>query len=230
MTAWKPADLAARLRVNVRFVMGTLLLAGAGAVFPSIAAPLSDADRDGLPDSADNCINQANPSQLDADRDGYGNLCDADLDNSGTTNSADYVIQYSVLSDAAGSSATAAAADLDGSGRVNSADVIRLRAMLGEPPGPSGLATIVPTGNATISWLPPTQRTDGSVLTNLAGYQIRFGTSPGALNNTIRLSNPGLTLYMVENLAPGTWYFALVAFDSAGATSALSAIKPKTIS
>ena len=230
MTAWMPADLAAWLRVNVRFFMGTLLLAGAGAVYPSIAATPPDADGDGVPDYSDNCINLANASQLDADGDGFGNLCDADLDNNGSTNSADHVILSSVLSENAKSSARAAAADLDGNGRVTTADWIRLRAYLGTPPGPSGLVTTVPSGTATISWLPPTQRTDGSVLTNLAGYEIRFGTRPGALDNTIRLSNPGLTRYLVESLTPGTWYFALVAVDSAGVTSGLSAIKPKTIS
>lgn len=230
MTAWMPADLAAWLRVNLRFFMGTLLLAGAGTVYPSIVATPTDADGDGIPDSADNCINQGNPSQLDADRDGYGNFCDADLNNSGMTNSADIAILYSVLSKPAGSSATAAAADLDGTGRVTTADWMRMRTYLGTPPGPSGLVTIVPSGTATISWLPPTQRTDGSVLTNLAGYEIRFGTRPGALDNTVQLRNPGLTRYLVESLMPGTWYFALVAVDSAGVTSGLSAIKPKTIS
>jgi hypothetical protein len=230
MTAWKPAGLAAWLRVNIRFFMGTLLLAGTGAVCPGIAATPTDADGDGITVSADNCSNLANASQLDADRDGYGNLCDADLDNNGITNSFDSAILRSVLGRTAGSSATAAAADLDGNGSVNSWDGARLRASLGKQPGPSGLATIVPQGSATISWLPPTQRTDGSVLSNLAGYQIRFGTTAGALSNTIRLSNPGLTIYLVENLAPGTWYFAMVAVDSAGATSALSAIRSKTIS
>lgn len=229
VTTWKSEDLAAWLRVNVRFFMGTLLLAGAGAVYPAIAATPTDADRDGLRDSTDNCINVANPSQLDADRDDYGNFCDADLNNSGMTNSADYVILRTKLGQAAGSNATAAAADLDGNGWVTAADVIRLRAMLGKPPGPSGTAIIVPQGTATVSWLPPTQRADGSVLTNLAGYQIRFGTAPGALNSTIHLSNPGLSLYVVDSLALGTWYFAVVAVDSAGATSGLSAIKSKTI-
>jgi hypothetical protein len=83
---------------------------------------------------------------------------------------------------------------------------------------------------ALVSWVPPTLRTDGSVLTNLAGYQIRFGTTPGALNQVIQLSNPGLTSYMVGSLPPGKWYFAMVAVDSKGLTSALSAIKSKSIS
>jgi hypothetical protein len=108
--------------------------------------------------------------------------------------------------------------------------LVRLRARLGIPPGPSGLVIVDPSGSATISWLPPTQRINGAPLTNLAGYQIRYGREPGALNNTIQLNNPGLTRYLVESLTPGTWYFALVAVDSRGLTSGISAIKPKTIS
>jgi len=39
-----------------------------------------DADDDGRPVVADNCLTTANFSQFDADKDGFGNLCDADLD------------------------------------------------------------------------------------------------------------------------------------------------------
>lgn len=44
---------------------------------------LSDADSDSWPDIADNCIHHANENQFDADKDGFGNLCDPDLDNDG---------------------------------------------------------------------------------------------------------------------------------------------------
>ena len=37
-----------------------------------------DNDRDGVPNSLDNCINRPNPSQADADEDGRGNPCDGD--------------------------------------------------------------------------------------------------------------------------------------------------------
>ena len=40
-----------------------------------------DSDRDGLVDVLDNCPKFANPKQLDADMDGIGNRCDADLNN-----------------------------------------------------------------------------------------------------------------------------------------------------
>ena len=68
------------------------------------------------------------------------------------------------------------------------------------------------SGNATLSWEPPTQRTDGSPLTDLAGYRIAYGTAPDNLGEMVTLNNPGMTSYVVENLARGTWYFAMTAF------------------
>ena len=38
----------------------------------------ADADGDGVPDDADNCVEQANPGQADLDGDGVGDACDAD--------------------------------------------------------------------------------------------------------------------------------------------------------
>lgn len=100
---------------------------------------LPDADLDGVPDSQDNCIYVYNPSQLDADGDGYGNICDADLNNSGKVTSEDYILMRSVLNQSASSSPRAAAADLDGSGMVTAADFSILRGLFNTAPGPSGL-------------------------------------------------------------------------------------------
>jgi len=85
------------------------------------------------------------------------------------------------------------------------------------------------TGSATISWLPPTERTDGSALTNLAGYYIRYGTSVNALNQTIKLNGAGLTTYVVEGLTPGQWYFGVSAFDTGNVESTTSNIGTKRI-
>jgi hypothetical protein len=100
--------------------------------------PSLDADTDGILDGVDNCRLIANPTQLDSNGDGYGNLCDADLNNSGVVTTADYGILRTVLGQAASASAAAAAADLNGSGTVTTADFGLLRAVLGTAPGPSG--------------------------------------------------------------------------------------------
>lgn len=48
---------------------------------PQSPAATDDRDGDGVPDATDNCRDLPNPEQRDADRDGVGNLCDADVDN-----------------------------------------------------------------------------------------------------------------------------------------------------
>lgn len=84
-------------------------------------------------------------------------------------------------------------------------------------------------GSATLSWNAPTTRTDGSPLTNLAGYRLRYGNSSGNYPNTINITNPGLTSYVVNNLASGTWFFVLAAYDSAGLESSNTNPVSKTI-
>lgn len=46
----------------------------------------ADSDQDGVLDVSDNCILVSNPSQIDSDGDGYGNICDADFNNDCTVN------------------------------------------------------------------------------------------------------------------------------------------------
>ena len=78
------------------------------------------------------------------------------------------------------------------------------------------------TGNVTINWNPPTQNTNGTPLTNLAGFKIHYGTAPQKYTQTITVSNPGLVTYVIDNLSPGTYYFAVTAYSSAGTESPLS--------
>lgn len=89
--------------------------------------------------------------------------------------------------------------------------------------------TQISTGTAALSWLPPTENTDGSQLTNLSGYRIYYGTSAAALNQSIEVNNAGLSNYVVQNLSPATWYFAVKAVAS-GVESNLSNVATKTIS
>ena len=86
------------------------------------------------------------------------------------------------------------------------------------------------TTSATVSWTPPDTNTDGSSLTDLAGYRIYYGTD-ALLATQIDIATPGLTDYVVEDLAPNTtYYFAVSAYSSAGVESTLSAVVSLTTS
>jgi hypothetical protein len=87
----------------------------------------------------------------------------------------------------------------------------------------------VSNGGATLSWTPPTQNTDGTSLTNLAGYRIAYGTSSTALTSTVQVANPGLSSYTLSNLAPGTYYFAVRAYTSSGTESGNSNVQTKIV-
>lgn len=95
----------------------------------------------------------------------------------------------------------------------------------------SGNSVGSPTSVAgvTINWMPPTENTDGTALTNLAGYNIHYGTASGALTQTISISNPGIATYVVQNLTPGTYYFAVAAVNASGTESPLSAEVSATV-
>jgi len=78
-------------------------------------------------------------------------------------------------------------------------------------------------GSATLSWEAPTTNEDGSPLTDLAGYRIYWGQSPGSYSNDVIVMNPGLTTYGVDNLTrTTTYYFAVKARNSNDVESTFS--------
>jgi hypothetical protein len=88
----------------------------------------------------------------------------------------------------------------------------------------------IATGSAVVTLVPPTQNTDGSVLTDLAGMRIYYGASSSTLTQVVQL--PGATAsmsYTVSNLASGTWYFGATAYTTTGAESSLSAVASQAI-
>ena len=99
-------------------------------------------------------------------------------------------------------------------------------------PSSSTLASPPPTatiGNVTINWTPPTENTDGTPLTNLAGYDIHYGTASGNYTHSVTVSNPGIATYVVSNLSPGTYYFSVAALNSNGTESPLSSEVSTTV-
>jgi hypothetical protein len=87
----------------------------------------------------------------------------------------------------------------------------------------------VTTGSANLTWTAPTENTDGTPLTDLAGYTIHYGTSATAMTQTVTLATPGATSYTVANLSTGTYYFAVSANSTAGTQSVDSSVASKTI-
>lgn len=82
---------------------------------------------------------------------------------------------------------------------------------------------------ARLSWTPPTENTDGSALTNLAGYSIHYGRSTSTLSESIAVDNAGVSTYTLEDLSPGQWFFGVRAVNAQGVESALSNVVSKTI-
>jgi putative Ig domain-containing protein len=84
-------------------------------------------------------------------------------------------------------------------------------------------------GSATLSWKPPTQNTDGSSLTDLAAYKIYYGVSKGNYPNQVQIDNPGITMYVVDNLTPNTYYFVSTSINSGGIESGFSNVATKLV-
>jgi uncharacterized protein (TIGR03790 family) len=105
-----------------------------------------DTDGDGVPDASDNCIEVPNADQRDTDGDGYGNICDGDVDNDGRVTTSWGV---TTPPPAAGDLEKIVQSmggpydpdrDLDGDGVVDADDQTLAGLRLFFPPGPSGIA------------------------------------------------------------------------------------------
>ncbi len=74
-------------------------------------------------------------------------------------------------------------------------------------------------GSTTLVWAAPANNEDGTALTDLSGYVIRYGKAIGMLDQKIDLNSPGITTVVVENLIEGTWYFTMSSVNSSGVES-----------
>src|SRR3990170_6234665 len=92
-----------------------------------------------------------------------------------------------------------------------------------------GIVSVSHAGQAILSWDPPATNTDGSALTDLAGYKIYYGTSSGNYSTVITVGN--VTTYTITGLTDNiTYYFATTAYDSSGNESTFSNEVSKIIS
>lgn len=69
-------------------------------------------------------------------------------------------------------------------------------------------------GTVVLAWDAPATNLDGTPLTDLAGYRIHYGTSPGAYTGTVDAGrSAGCS---VTGLAPGTYYIVVSAYNADG--------------
>ena len=163
---------------------------------PASATP-KDKDGDGVLDRADDCVTVANPNQLDSDRDGFGNACDADLNNDGKVDQADTNLMIGCLGARVSTRPACAAHDLDGDGLILLFDVVIMNAAQGGVPGPGAVSqgpeielfapadgTIFAVGTTkawVAGWVPnvpagSVQVRVGGVLVPVSGPDNRFST------------------------------------------------------
>ena len=111
-----------------------------GAVLYITTVSAVDTDGDGVSDSADNCTLIANADQYDSNGDGFGNICDPDINNSGVVNFGDYVLLTTAFMATPASPNWNPDADFNNDGAVNFGDIAIFIGYFLMPPGPSGIA------------------------------------------------------------------------------------------
>jgi PKD repeat protein len=100
-------------------------------------------------------------------------------------------------------------------------------------PGTEGLLVDPACGSsmnnhAILSWNPPTMNSNGTPLTDLAGYKIYYGTATRVYPYNIDVGS--ITSYQFNNLIDGlTYHFAITAYDTSGNESVFSHEVTKTV-
>jgi len=156
--------------------------------------------------------------------------------NPTTTTPAGTTLSFSIANKPAWTTFSASAGTLAGTptaANVGTYSNIRISASDGiakvSLPAFAVTVTEVGTKAATLSWSAPTVNTDGSALSNLAGYRIYYGRSKTELTESITVKSVGITTYVISNLSSGTYYFAIRAYTTAGAESKLSDVVSRTV-
>lgn len=75
-----------------------------------------------------------------------------------------------------------------------------------------------------LSWNRPRRNSDGSSLTDLAGYTLHYGTASQDYTGSIEITSPMQTSYVLNSstFPPGTYYFAISAYNTEQVSSSLS--------
>jgi len=96
-------------------------------------------------------------------------------------------------------------------------------------PAFSVAVTVPPQGSVSLSWRAPTTNSDGTPLSDLAGFRVYYGSASRSYSRTLSVPTPLVTSVLVESLSAGTWYFAVKAYTSNGTESDYSAEASKVV-
>lgn len=75
------------------------------------------------------------------------------------------------------------------------------------------------TQSVTLNWTAPTTNTDGSALTDLAGYVVSYGTASRQYQASVQVAGAGASSVVIDGLTAGTWYFSIRSRNNAGVES-----------
>lgn len=89
----------------------------------------------------------------------------------------------------------------------------------------------MPANSALLSWTAPLTRVNGESLAmgEIAGFEVVYGTSADNLDASLAIGDASVDELLVDELATGTWYFAIRTLDTDGNRSALSEVVYKQI-
>jgi len=86
-----------------------------------------------------------------------------------------------------------------------------------------------PTGSISLSWSAPATNSDGSPISDLAGYRVYYGTACGFYTDNVTITNPSTLSATISHLPADTYYVIVRAFNSVNAESQASVEVSKTI-
>jgi hypothetical protein len=78
-----------------------------------------------------------------------------------------------------------------------------------------------------LTWDAPTTNTDGTPLTDLAGFRVQWGLTAADLSNSAYIQSPTARSWNSGTLAANTWHFGVRAFNALGLEGPLSTVVSK---
>lgn len=94
-----------------------------------------------------------------------------------------------------------------------------------------GLVCVTKDGRIILSWQPPTQNTNGTPLTDLAGFKVYRATTQAGLtaSQATVLNNPSTTTYTINDAPLGMTWLAVTAYNAKGVESSMSTAVSKDV-